>query len=89
MSVAHSELGMSWAFVTMATVLFVGALLWGLLNAPMHNVLDKSTDLSDSSDAETGADRVQQIWTYWPLWFGGGVLVWGYFRAVAESRRGV
>lgn len=83
------EARLSWAFVAMAATLFAGALLWGLLNPHALDILDYADSFSTSAEATTGVDRVRTIWEYWPLWFGGAVLLYGYQRSVNESQRGL
>lgn len=80
------EARLSWAFVAMAATLFIGALLWGLLNPVTMDMLGYADSFSSSQEATTGIDRVRMIWKYWPLWFGGAILLYGYQRAVNESR---
>lgn len=82
------EARLSWAFVAMAATLFVGTLLWGLLNPHALDVLGYADEFSTGSHASTGVKRVRLIWKYWPLWFAGGVLLYGYQRTVNESKRG-
>lgn len=79
---------MSWALVAMGFTLFMGALLWGLLNPHVLDMLSYSTSMSSSAHADEGARRVGMVWKYWPLWFGAALMLYGYRRAVNESKRG-
>lgn len=80
--------GMSWALIAMAITLFMGALLWGILNPQVYTLTGYASSMSSSTQADTGAHRVLLVWKYWPLWFGGALLLYGYRRAVNESKRG-
>lgn len=81
--------GMSYALILMGIVLFVSVLLWGILGPHVHDMLNYATSMSSSAKVDTGVERVRLAWDYWPLWGGGALLLYGYQRAVNESRRGL
>lgn len=86
------EADLAWALVWICVVIFLGALFWGMINPHMESMRDTSGDITNSTSgeseaAQTGWNRIMIAWRYWPLWFGFGLLFYGYRRAVDESRK--
>lgn len=81
--------GLPWALVVMGMALFLGSLIFAMLDPEVTRLLDMAGQLTDSQDATTGIDRIQQFWDLWPVWFLGAVLMYGYVQSVRKSRRGI
>lgn len=82
------DAGLSWALVWMGVILFLGALLWGMLDPHIGTVLTVANETSTNSQAaQTGIERIRLVWRLWPFWFGLGLLYYGYRRAINESKR--
>lgn len=82
------EARLSWALLWMVVVLFLGTLFWGMLNPHFQTINDVSNQTmgADSEAAQTGWVRISFLWDYWPVWFAGAMMFYGYRRAVNESK---
>lgn len=83
---------LAWALVWIGVIIFLGTLIWGMLNPHFYMMGDTGSRTINETAGhsvayETGWNRVSWIWKLWPLWFGGGLLFWGYRRALNESQR--
>lgn len=86
------ESRLSWALLWMGVVVFLFALIWGMLNPHVHSMRDTGGQLVNStagpSDAaQTGWSRVMIVWELAPLCVALGILYYGLNRALSESRR--
>lgn len=86
------ESRLAWALLWIGVVVFLGALLWGMLNPHFSMMKDTGQRVTNetagaSEAAQTGWDRITWVWEYWPLWSGMGLLYYGYRRALNESKR--
>lgn len=82
------EARLAWALVWIGAILFLGALMWGMLNPHFYTFNDVTNDTSaESPAADTGWERVRIVWSLWPFWFGLGLLYYGFRRAINESKR--
>lgn len=82
------EAGLAWALIWIAVILFLGSLIWGMLNpypSMMHNVSNATA--AESQQANTGWWIVTTTWKMWPLWFSLGLLYYGFRRALNESEK--
>lgn len=86
------ESRLAWALLWIAVVIFLGALLWGMLNPHFHTMTDTGQRITNetagqSEAAQTGFQRVALVWKLWPLWFSVGLIYYGWNRALSESKR--
>lgn len=82
------EARLAWALIWMGVVLFVGVLLFGTLLQPHVAMINEVTREASTQDSvvNQGLNPVEKAVELWPLWFGLGLLYYGYRRAINESK---
>lgn len=79
---------MSYAVIgIIAMGLLLGSFIYAILNPAFHTLLSTAGTLTTSTEAHQGQGIVLKAWNYWPVWFLGLLLMYGYIRAVRESGR--
>lgn len=82
------EARLAWFLVWVAVIIFLFALMWGMLNPHFYTLRETANQSTPPSQAaETGFERVSIVWEYAPLWVAMALLYGGYRRALNESKR--
>lgn len=77
---------MPWALLLMAIVFVVGTILFVVLDPVVDWMLTFATGWHP--EADTGLQTTRTFWDYWPLWFGGMLVVFGFAEAIRRSGTG-
>lgn len=85
----RTNAAMPWAFLTIVLIFGVGVLVFLALEPAVDMMAEYAGDYTESGgQGEKGLATLQTIWDYWPLWFLGALVAYGFVESVRNSQRG-
>lgn len=84
----HTRAAMPWAIITVILVFGFGVIVLRVFDPYVTFMLDTAAGMSDREAGSDGIAIVRLAWNYWPIWFTGMLLIFGYVEAHRRSSPG-
>lgn len=81
----HNRAAMPWALITIILVFGFGVIVLRVLDPYVGMMLDTAAQFSQREAGSKGVGIVRTAWNYWPIWFPGMLLIFGYVEAHRRS----